>query len=94
MEVRSEGLSCGGHTSLTVANGVYDAIAACPVGSTLVGGGHVLALNAARSPYKPLQNTIGTNSPDISAPDGAGGWRIAAGGYPDFCFFSVALCAE
>ena len=93
VEAFSEGLSCAGDAQVTSAAGVYSVIAACPTGTTLVGGGYLLANGAARSPYKPPAAT-GTNSPDRSSPSGTGGWLVAAGGYPDFCFHAVALCAE
>ena len=77
------------------------AFASCPASTTLVGGGYRVALGHcppnAISPWKDLNPTAGiahTNSPDDSFPYDERTWAVRAGGYPDFCFVAVALCAQ
>lgn len=70
-----------------VTCGATSAFAYCPAGTVLVSGGYRLAQSNGK--------TNGTNSPDISMPnDAATGWQVYAGGYPDYCFTAIALCAK
>ncbi len=62
------------------------ALASCPVGTTLVGGGYSLG--------SWVGTNNGTNSPDVSRPYDKSTWLVVAGGYPDFCFRAHALCAR
>lgn len=94
VQVVSTDISCAGPSDITISAGVYSANAYCPTNTTLVGGGFKLLNGAERSPYKPYSGVQGTNSPDYSMPVNQTTWSVAAGGYPDFCFTAIALCAE
>lgn len=97
LSIESEGASCGGDFPVTAPAGVYETYAYCPAGTTLVGGGYRFAWGlyppAAVSPYK-ANTGRHTNSPDDSFPLNGTTWVVKAGGYPDFCFKAIALCAE
>lgn len=97
LSIESEGASCGGVFPVTARAGVYQAFAYCPAGTTLVGGGYRFARElyppVAVSPYK-VDAGRHTNSPDDSFPLNGTTWVVIAGGYPDFCFKAIALCAE
>lgn len=94
IRIESTELSCAGNAYVTSEAGVHSTKATCPSHTTLVGGGFRLSDGNARSPYKPFDGSFGTNSPDISMPFDSESWFVAAGGYPDFCFKAIALCAE
>lgn len=90
-------MSCGGHGDTTSIAGYYLARAYCPAGTTLVGGGYKFGwLNGSHiTPFKASTDMgLGTNSPDESYPSNQTTWTVRAGGYPDFCFRAMALCAE
>ncbi|MGU5867029.1 hypothetical protein ACV1EB_21490, partial [Aeromonas caviae] len=76
-------------SAITVAGGrsciQNQAVASCPDGTTLVGGGFQIA-NQIKSG--------GTNSPDVSRPLNSKSWVVVAGGYPDYCFDAYAICAQ
>jgi len=97
LSIESLGASCGGNHVATAPAGVYETYAYCPNGTTLVGGGYRFAWDlyppGAISPYKTGAGAH-TNSPDDSYPLNEETWAVKAGGYPDFCFKAVALCAE